>query len=209
MGRAAVLFVVLALAGCGGDSDEGDGLRPSPKKRLEDRGFFKYADPSKVSDVQKEIDRDAASAMFSLDTNRFFFADAESLAEGGVGDLLRELEPTLRRAGVPALAVEDDFVDDHYDVVVNGKRYRILSESDVRDDLVWGYAGARTVILINDLLKRAGSDDRAYGYQGGNDFGVFLLTPALRDEVAAAISSPAEEPYEMDDQPANFGFRAE
>lgn len=199
-----LLLVVLGVSGCGGNG-ENDGR--SQTMRLDELGFFEYTDPAKVQQVKKEIDADGASGVFSLDTNRFFFADSEDLAEGGVGDLLVELEPTLRRIGVTPLTVDEDFEEDHYDVTVNGKRYRILAPPDIEDEYIWGYASSRTVMLINDLLGAAQTDERAYGYSGGNDFGIFLLTPRLRDEVAAAIASPVDEPYEVDEQPPNFGLK--
>jgi hypothetical protein len=176
--------------------------------RLEQLGFFAYADAARLDHVRREVERDPSSGVFSLDTRRFFFADAEDLAEGGVDELLRELEPVLREAGVPALTVEEALVEDHYDVTVNGRRYPILSEPEIMSNQIWGYAAARTAMLVNDLLMRAGSSERAYGVLGGNDFGIFLLTPELRNEVAKAIGSPADEPYEMTDEPPDFGYPA-
>jgi hypothetical protein len=201
-----IAIVVLVCLGCGCGSGPSKG--GSVNDRLGALGFFDYTDRGEVPRVRAAIERDASSGVFALETHRFFFADAEDLAEGGVAELLHELEPTLRRAGVADVTAEDDFADDHYDMIVNGKRYRILSAAEIASDLIWGYAAARTVGIVNDLLAHAGSDEHAYGYQGGNDFGLFLLTPRLRDEVAKAIDSRMDEPYEMNGQRPNFGAPA-
>jgi hypothetical protein len=203
--RLFAILVGLLCSACSGAHSEAR-TQLTAVSRLDELGFFEYTDRSQLAQVRKQIARDPDAGVFSPDTHRFFFADAEDLAEGGVDELLRELEPTLRRAGVTALSLDENFAEDHYDVVVNGKRYLILSAEQIESDHIWDYAGARTVSLINDLLSTAGSDERAYGYARDNDFGVFLLTPELRDEIAAVVDSPRDEPYEVDDRPPSFGY---
>ena len=179
-----------------------------PVDRLDELGFFEHA-----SDAQREAAREDARAhprmgVFSERTRRFYVADAEDLAEGGVGVLLEELEPLLRELGVPSLAVREASTDTDYRVTVNGRSYLIYNAKELQSDLFWGYGAGRTARIVNDLLEGAGSDERAYGYAdpASNDFSFFILTPALRDAVAEILPGTADDPFVVTDEEPSFGY---
>jgi hypothetical protein len=192
---SAVALTAATLGACGGASDTAS--------KLEELGFFKYARPSARAAAVKEV-RSDRDAVFGVEVGRLFHADEESLTEGGADDFLRDIAPALRRMGVTKLRVADKEFTDRYVIAVNGEAKVIFSRAEGRREDVWGYAGARTVAIINELLAEAGSEERAYALYGGNDFHVFLLTPELRD-VIASFSGKRDEPYEITDRPPNFG----
>jgi hypothetical protein len=180
---------------------------------LDRLGFFAYVDPSLREQFEGEARRRPSRAVFDERANWFFFADAESLAEGGVAEFLRELEPSLYRLGVPALVLEEELdpdAPDNYAVSVNGVRHVIYSEQELArgsEGHAWGLAAARTVRIVDGLLREAGSDERAWAYQGGNDLALWILTPELRDAVAAIVDSPRDEPYSMTEESPWYGQR--
>jgi hypothetical protein len=151
-----------------------EGSGDDPAARLIAAGFLAYADPADAEQLKRRLSRRPDVEVFADESRRFHVADAEDLAEGDVGEFVTGLAPTLLQMGVASLEVEDDFRDDGsgYDVTVNGRRYSIWSEAD-DVETTWGRAAARTVRIVNDLLTDAGSPERAWGYAGGNDFGVF------------------------------------
>ena len=181
--------------------------------QLDRLGFFAYVDPSERGAIETGARRRPPEAVFDERTHRFFHADAESLAEGGVVEFLRELEPTLRRLGVPALELDEELdpdAPDDYAVTVNGERRVIYSEPELAaagSGRAWGLAAARTLRIVDDLLAAAASNERAWAYQGGNDLGVWILTPELRDAVAAILDSARDEPYEMSEEHPWYGQR--
>jgi hypothetical protein len=175
---------------------------------LDRLGFFRFVEPELREEVEREARRRPSRAVFGERARRFFFADAESLAEAGVVDFLLELEPLLQWLGVPPLELDEELDPDgpeEYAVVVNGRRYLVYAEAEA--DRAWGLASARTLRILNDLLAAAGSEERAWAYQGGNELGVWILTPALRDVVAAIVDSPRDEPYEMTEEHPWYGER--
>jgi hypothetical protein len=198
---AVVAAFVVALAGCGGDgSDAAD--------RLDELGFFRYATGAARAAAEAEVRDDPVTGVFAQGTRRFWFADAEDVAECGAGVFLQEHEPLLRRLGVPRLRLVEH-CGDAYSLTVNGKRYPIVTAAEVETEHSWGHGAARTVALLNGLLRQAGSSERAYGYLSAetNDFSVFLLTPALRDAVAEILGADGPDaPYVVRNDPPSFGY---
>jgi hypothetical protein len=139
---------------------------------LEAAGYLDRVARKRVDAVRKRVleERDP----FLIETKRVFFFDSEDLAEGGVADLLKELAPHLRRRGVSELSVDEDFdpAQSRYGVTVNGRPVTIYSDGE--KDL-WDKATSRSFALVNELLTAAGSSERAYMVDAGNDgLGVFL-----------------------------------
>ena len=64
--------------------------------RLEQLGFFKYVNENEPVATKADFERQGWAAICG-ETGRLFHADAESLAEGGVGDFLREIETFLKK----------------------------------------------------------------------------------------------------------------
>jgi hypothetical protein len=121
--------------------------------RLEVLGFFRFAPPAAVASLKHDFQESGWAAVFG-ETGRLFHADAEDLAEGGVGVFLRRVEPFLKGQGVSLNHVEDDFGERGYSIVVNGKRYKVydaaeLQRSEKQLGLLWGLSGARAFALTD------------------------------------------------------------
>jgi hypothetical protein len=75
--------------------------------------------------------------------------------------------------------LEEEFEEDHYDVSINDLSYRIYGPEIQDPAELWEVSTARTLDLINDLLTRAGSDERVYHLGGAEDGFAVFLTPAM------------------------------
>lgn len=112
---------------------------------------------------------------------RSYPADGEEAAEGGLGTIIRLMEPVLRQEGVELTQVEDNFADDAYYVVVDGDRQLVYTTEKAELSNAWGIATKRLLEIVNGLLEKAGSAERLYAIYGGNEGRVILLTPEMYD----------------------------
>jgi hypothetical protein len=180
--------------------------------RLEVLGFFRYAPVEAVAALKQDFEESRWKAIFGQ-TGRLFHADAEDLAEGGVGDFLRKIEPFLNANGIALTHVEDDVSEQGYSVTVNGTRTRIFDtdelhqrETQKQPGLIWGLSGARAFAIVNGLLEEAGSEERLYAVNGGNDLFGFFLTQALREAICCYPGiKPGARPYLDTDEYSWFG----
>ena len=205
MRAVVVALSALALTGCGGSDDEAG--------RLDELGFFRYAPSAQARQAAiSEVRDDAEAGVFTDRTRRFYFADGEDLAEGGVGAFLRELQPVLREMRVRRLRIRETVEDANgdYTIQVNGHRYLVLDHDDPRFELFWGIASHAAVNIVNDLLVAARSPERAWGvnHPASNDFAVFLLTKPQRDELARILGEE-DAPFEVENYPPRFGYGGE
>jgi hypothetical protein len=146
--------------------------------KLEELGYFSGLSPATTQTLKQEFDREGWSAIFE-NSHRLFFADAENLAEGDVGKLLREVSPFLAAHGVALPAIKDDISGDGYIVRVGGVDYLMYDAEELQGDSFWALASLRGFGIINELLAAAGSKERAYAINGGNDLQLLFLTPEL------------------------------
>lgn len=115
----------------------------------------------------------------SLD-RRGYPADAEDLADGGVGRTLRAMLPVLHAEGVRLESIEDDLSDTGYRVLLDGVAAPIYDIPDNASQDEWLVSQCRLVGIVNHLLEEADSSERAFGlYCGGNDGRVLLLSREL------------------------------
>ena len=136
-------------------------------------GFYKFVDADWRHDIDAEINREGAHSWY-VAAGRAFMGDAESLAEGGVKDLLESMRSALDLEGV-VLAVMEESYDEvrGYTLRIGSDEYTMWGEGEGRRS--WELTTTRTLTLINHLLSVAGSDERIHLL----DEGVFvLLTPA-------------------------------
>ncbi len=177
---------------------------------LENLGYFKYVDAAAAPDLKSRVESAGWDGIF-LDANRMFRADGEDLAEGGVERLLRELEPFLERQGVTLSTIVSSFGDEEYTIEVNDRVYSIwqaadLERSESEPGWLWGVASCRTMDLLDSLLSKAGSPERAYGVNGGNDLFVFFLTEPLHGLITShPDASRSDRPYAMVEEYPWFG----
>jgi hypothetical protein len=130
---------------------------------------------------------------------RYFFLDADTMAEGRVKQALADFEPALHTHGVD-LQVEDVSLpvginDGDYIVAINDRRCVVWTPSDWTAQRALVMATVRPLALINDLLSEAGAAPRLFTlYAGSNDGFVWLLDPRI---VAAVADSGLVEPDEI------------
>ena len=145
--------------------------------RLELLGFLKYAQPAAIVFIKQGF-RERGWAGIYGDTGRLFPADAESLFEGGIGSFLHQIAPFLAGQGVQLEQVTEHYAEDGYWLIVNGCRHEIWTAKDQRSN--WSLSTVRTFELVNGLLESAGSRERMYAVNDGNDLFGFFLTPELK-----------------------------
>jgi hypothetical protein len=140
-----------------------------------------------------------------------FHADAEELAEGGIGEFLREIERFLAHQGVELEQLEDWADENGYVLSLNGNNHTIYDTEDLRRDeqrvvSIWGLATARAFALINALLTDAGSAERLYAVNGGNDLFGFFLSPQLRAAICDhPDTKPLDRPYIPNEEHPTYG----
>ena len=82
------------------------------------------------SATKRYLDSDWDDSGVSAD-RRGYPADNEKLAEGNVGDPILLMKPVLEQEGVKLDTVVDDFGDERYQVIVNGKPYLVYERNTV------------------------------------------------------------------------------
>jgi hypothetical protein len=169
-------------------------------------GLFDRMDAVAADRAKQAFARRGIDALWSIELGREVFAgDAEDLAEGGIGEFLEVLRPYLSERGVAFGDVEDLFSDDgtRYDVRV-GNEVHAIYRTDAGDSMerMWGLAWVRAFEIVNRLLEKAGSPERAYTMPEWN---VWFLTPQQCDAIRAAIAEPRERPYAPVDDPPWYG----
>jgi hypothetical protein len=77
-------------------------------ERLDQLGLFGALDRDAAVRAKEAFGRKGIDAMWTIELGRDMFAgDSEDLAEGGVGEFLRELRPFLSARGVTLGEIED------------------------------------------------------------------------------------------------------
>lgn len=177
---------------------------------LDALGFFRYTKPEDLERLQDTILKEGWAGVFG-ESGRLFFADAENLTEGGVSDFLSEVTPFLKEQGVKVPAIEDDF-GESYVLLAGEEKIPIWTREESQRELAgepglcWGLSATRTSQILNDWLIEAGSSERAYGVNGGNDFAVFFLTFELYARIRQDPEASAEYgPYVPDLHYPYFG----
>jgi hypothetical protein len=180
---------------------------------LEAAGYFNGLTSEQTAELKGHLIEHGWAGIFYDDSYRFFHADAEDLAEGGVGQFIQRVGPFLARQGVAALEIEDEVGEKNYKVRVNGVEHLIYDEAEYDRDsggeelgLIWGLAMARGFRIVDGLLEKAGSPERLYAVNGGNDlFGLFL-TPEMHRIILAqpGVDLPSA-PYKPTEEYEWFG----
>lgn len=174
--------------------------------QLDSLGYYRFVDRAEAERCIAEVGRTYYPWGHEA-TRRDFSADAEELAEGGAAEFIESLRPTLEQLGVRIGQVEDEARDvegstyiEHH-LIVDGERSLIVSPYDEElGDELWALAAARTFGVVNRLLERAGSDERLYAIEGGNDLrGVILTEEVLRAVTVCNLFGTDELPYRLDE----------
>ncbi len=155
-------------------------------------GFYRYTQPRHVPRLRAIFEK--TGSLTDERTHRDYPADAESLAECGVGEFLREIAPILKAQSIDLDQVEEVCSPESYSITVNGTAFVLYSAAEMAADIaskgmttnIWELAARRTCALLNTLLVEHGSDERVYSLYGGNDHWVFFLTEALYQVLCAS-----------------------
>ncbi len=151
-------------------------------EELQSMNFYQYTEPGKLAEVKAEAAK--YQFLFYDGTHRGFFADAENLAEGGVGAFLSEIQPFLDRLRVDAPEVDEEFeMSGGYRITVNGKNYVVYTREQLKTAEFWDLSHDKTAEILNDLLAAAGSEERAYKLYGGNDAQIVFMTAAMYEVI--------------------------
>ena len=180
---------------------------------LEAAGFFAGLSNERITTLKKSFAENGWIAIYDFESGRFFQSDAEDLAEGGVGELLNQVQAFLNAHGVSQLEVEDDAEGPDYIVHVNGVAHVIYNETEFNREtnsdqpgLIWGLSMARGYTIINNLLEKAGSPERIYAVNGGNDLYAIFLTPEMHRIILAHPDvDPSSAPYQPAENYPWFG----
>ena len=162
----------------------GSALRGLPHEelyqRLDRADFFEFC--RRKATARSAFLKNGWQAAILEDVGRSFIADAEDLAEGGVGSLLRDMKPFFKSIGLETGRTRDDSREESYDVWLGDRCYPILVKDDFRKAAkglanLWGMAGFRTATLLNFLLRKHGRKEQACSVSGGNEHWFLLITP--------------------------------
>jgi hypothetical protein len=175
--------------------------------QLEALGYFNGLSPEKARSLKQDFQQKGWDGIFS-DSHRLFMSDAENLAEGGIGEFIREIEPFLAAQGVHLPEIEDEVSEKGYVVQVDGVAHKIYDEAEFKRDcsgeqpgLMWGLSSVRGFGIVNELLDAAGSQERVYAVNGGNDLFAFFLSPALFKLITEhPNASPKDGPYQLTEE---------
>lgn len=155
---------------------------------LDRLGFYRYCTPADVAAARARALADGY--LFETETCRTFFADAEAIAEGGVGDFVDEVRPFLDRAGIDVPRIVEVATEPDYVVRVGDVDHTIYEAAQADSAYLWALAQARAMRIVNYILAAGGSDERVYALiAGGNESIAVFLTPAMHAAIAAATDA--------------------
>jgi hypothetical protein len=173
--------------------------------RLIGMGYFKFLPDSECGVARQELVASLNHGYLGTEwTNdcvsrekRTYPADSEELAEGRTGETILLMRDVLAHEGVRVHSVEDDFQDDRYEVVIDGRRYPVHDTAILATWGSWTIAAKRLLEIVNGLLGAAGSSEQLYGIYGGNDGRAIFLTAEMYDIIRSSglISDHREMPY--------------
>jgi hypothetical protein len=186
-------------------------------KRLEELGYFKYADSEKIAELKSDLIKSFDShkilstvcdeKTFLPYDYRLYFCDGETLFEiGGLEEYLGYAKHAFEKRGLKLtwsneISEQKGNVWNHR-ITVNGKEYVAFQGTMERMD-IWGIAQLNFYRLLNDQLDIQGSDERVYPISGGEDGQFVFLTQELFNYVSTTFYQGKdfkkwEIPYSVD-----------
>ncbi|MCA9042550.1 MAG: hypothetical protein KDA65_19500 [Planctomycetaceae bacterium] len=154
-------------------------------------GYLKFSDERYHSTIRDQLIESVQQGYIytEIDENcvgldrRSYPADSEELAEGNIGECIRQFLSILQMEKVPIENVVDQRSQERYEVVIDGRAFLIYDDEYVHKTLdihhgadLWTLASLRTLEIVNLFLEEAGSKERLYFHRGGNDGYVWFLT---------------------------------
>jgi hypothetical protein len=180
-------------------------------QQIYELGYFKYAANVDVENLKVQVaqhfnqytelysDRDEKTR--TPKDYRIYSCDGEDVfEEGGIMNMLKELEPAFEKIGfkfnitnhIEEWDEQNRWVNQS--LVMNGTGYIIFKNFEGQG---WGEAPYRLADILNKEFEKHGIEERIYLAAGGNDGGLFVLTPALYKYIYTVFTSPELKPLEI------------
>lgn len=190
-------------------------------KRLEDLGYFKYADHSDLNALKENMlnsyDPDG-ELLTILDerTNtpkdyRYYMCDGEEVyEEGGITTLLSQIKPTFEKINFVCNVTNhfEEWDDQNqwlnHRITINGTEYVVFKNFK---ELGWGEAPKRISEILNIELSKQGIDERIFLASGGNDGRLVFLTDELYKYIYSVYKNPNWKPLELDEWAKTIGVK--
>jgi len=179
-------------------------------KRLEELGYYKYADSKDLDTLRKDLASSLAEygvlstvsndrTFIPLD-NRLFLFDGETLFEqDGFMDAIKSMQPLFDKMNFKvAITNHIEEADNHWlnhRVTINGKPYIIFANFE---GYGWGEAAQRFAEIINDQLELQKKDERLYLINGANDGTSIYLTDEQYKLIDSVLTDEQWKPLPVD-----------
>jgi hypothetical protein len=202
---SVIILSGLLLCGCSQKQASSTGSsHDSFVTQLDSQGYFKGFAPEKAQALKEAFRQKGWMAIFD-ESPRYFTADGEDLAKGGICAFIREIQPFLSAQGVKLPDLQDEVSATGYVVRVGGVPHTIYDAKEMKGD-IWGLASARGFTLVDKMLESAGSPERIYAINGGNDLFAIFLTPELYHTISTQPDFDAKGgPYKLTEEAPWFG----
>lgn len=194
----AISILILTAVSCRlipdnkGPASEGSNNIKAVIEKLEGLGYYRYITADKVEKVKQESI--AAGYIFRWEeSGRDFTCDAEDLAEDGVLNFFKEIEPFLKKQGVKIKEAKDIRFGNDYVIKLNGRNYTIYSKQELDSGDIWELSTIRAFRIINELLEKAESSERIYSLYEGNGLRGVFLTKEMYEVIKDFKSYPENE----------------
>jgi hypothetical protein len=193
-----IVSISVILIGCSKKSEKTKDVKSTALdissliSQLEQKGYYKYIDQSKVKEVKNNSIK--YGYVFGWEeSGRDFTEDAEDITEGGVSRFFESIKEFLKSQNVNVKITNEDSSGIGYFITINDKRYEIYSEKEQDSSDLWGICTNRSFAIVNKLLKEAGSKERVYVLYGGNDLRAIFLTDEMFEIINKYTALPEKE----------------
>lgn len=128
------------------------------------------------------------------ENNLWWYSDGEDIAEYGVEDWLRKMEPALRKCNV-VLTIQTltSYDDERYAIRINDEDIELYSSIDSCED-PWLDCTIKPIKKINELLASSNSTQRIMIINAGGNDGIALLLPfnVIKNELKNKYGYPLD-----------------
>jgi hypothetical protein len=157
-------------------------------------GFLKYADSSRVQELEAELKN--SFDLYDADNFRIVHVDAEELAEFSFDFFLPSLNEILAKRQFELVVSKLNADDSSFDILLNGSVVTLYDEEDLRSWNFWDVASRVFFKELNKQLITKGLDEQFCLFYGGNDLHAMLLTDKQYSLIADYYKKlPKEAPY--------------
>lgn len=152
-------------------------------KSLAANGFFRYAKEPSIDLLTVQYPGTGLGEYFEATTadgrrigcRRVFGADVEELVEAGISSFFSD---DLSHLGIEPSLILERRDENRCEWEYEGTIYTIFDPTIVNSP--YARAACGLVTILNRMLEHNGSEERAFGVNEGNAFGVAFLTDSLR-----------------------------